>query len=142
MKDFAMRSSDGREEETSEAPLVSIIDDDASVRRSTQLLLRCSALRAEAFASAEEFLQSGRLADTGCLLLDVSMWRMAGLELQRRLVEIGRLIPIIFLSGRASEEVERRVLQAGAAAFLPKPVGKEMLLHTIRAAIQGPKNKS
>jgi hypothetical protein len=73
MKDFWMRGSDGCEKETSEAPLVSVVDDDASVRRSTRRLLRCSALRAEAFASSEEFLQSGRMAETACLLLDVSM---------------------------------------------------------------------
>ena len=137
-----MRDNDGREEEASEAPIVSIVDDDASVRRSTQRLLRCSALRAEAFASAEEFLQSGSRTETACLLLDVSMPGMGGLELQRRLPEIDRLIPIIFLSGRASEEQERRALQAGAARFLRKPVGKETLLRAIRAAIDGSKNKS
>jgi FixJ family two-component response regulator len=142
MKDFGLESSDGHKEETSETPLISIVDDDASVRRSTQLLLRCSALRAEAFASAEEFLQSGRVVETACLLLDVSMPGLNGLALQRRLAEIDRPIPIIFLSARDDEVAERRVLQAGAAAFLHKPVGKEMLLHAIRAAIEGAKNKS
>jgi FixJ family two-component response regulator len=138
MQDLSMSGRDGREKEASNAPLVSIVDDDASVRRSTRRLLRCSALRAEAFASAEEFLQSGYLAETACLLLDVRMPGMNGLELQRRLPEIGRLIPIIFLSGHASEEEERRALQAGAARFLRKPVGKETLLRAIRAAIEGP----
>jgi FixJ family two-component response regulator len=65
-----------------------------------------------------------------------------GLALQRRLAEIDRPIPIIFLSGRDDEVAERRVLSAGAAAFLRKPVGKERLLHAIRAAIEGAKNKS
>ena len=122
--------------------LVSIVDDDVSVRRSTERLLRCSGLRAEAFASGEEFLQSANMAETACLLLDMSMPGMNGLELQRRLAEIGRLIPIIFLSARASEEEERRALQAGAAGFLRKPVSKETLLDAIRIAIEGPNNNS
>ena len=117
--------------------LVSIVDDDVSVRRSTRRLLRSSGLQAEAFASAEDFLQSGRVTETGCLLLDVSMPGMDGLELQRRLDEIGRLIPIVFLSARANEEEERQALRAGAASFLRKPVSKEALLHAIRAAFDG-----
>ena len=125
-----------------EGPVVSIVDDDVSVRMSTQRLLRCSGLRAEAFASAGEFLQSSLVEETDCLVLDVSMPEMSGLELQRRLAEIDRLIPIVFLSARASEEEERRALQAGAASFLRKPVSKEVLLHAIRAAIEGPTNES
>ena len=124
----------------SEAPRVSIVDDDDSVRRSTRRLLRCSGLRAEAFASAGEFLQSSLAEETDCLVLDLSMPGMDGLELQRRLAETRRMIPIVFLSARASEEEERRALQAGAASFLRKPVSKEVLLHAIRAAIEGPTN--
>src|ERR1700722_19419726 len=101
--------------------LVSIVDDDVSVRRSTLRLLYSSGLRAEAFASAEDFLQSGRAEETRCLLLDVRMPGMGGLELQRRLAETGRLMPIIFLSARASEEEEHRALQAGAGSFFRKP---------------------
>ena len=121
-------------------PLVAIVDDDASVRRSTRRLLRCCGLRAEAFASAEEFLQSGRVAETACLLLDVRMPGMDGLELQRRLSETRQLIPIIFLSARASEDEERRALRAGAAIFLRKPVSKAALLHAIRAVLKIPVN--
>src|SRR5277367_4708143 len=124
----------------SEGPLVSIVDDDVSVRRSTQRLLRSSGLRAKVFASAEEFLQSGKAAETGCLILDMSMPGMNGLELQSRLAETGRLMPIVFLSARASEEEERRALQAGAASFLRKPVSKEALLNAIRAVLEGPAN--
>src|SRR5437773_9292240 len=119
-------------------PLVSIVDDDVSVRRSTRRLLRCCGLRVETFSSAEEFLQSGRVAETACLLLDVRMPGMDGLELQRRLGETHRPIPIIFLSARASEEEERQALQAGAANFLRKPVSKEALLRAIRAVIESP----
>ena len=121
-------------------PLVSIVDDDVSVRRSTRRLLLSSGLRAEAFASAEDFLQSGRVAETACLLLDMRMPGMDGLELQRRLAETGRLIPIVFLSARASEEEERRALRAGAANFLRKPVSKEALLQAIRAVLESPAN--
>src|SRR5467141_435239 len=120
-------------------PLVSIVDDDVSVRRSTRRLLS-SGLRAEAFASAEDFLQSGRVAETACLLLDVRMPGIDGLELQRRLSETDRIIPIIFLSARASEEEERRALRAGAADFLRKPVSKEALLQAIRAVLESPAN--
>ena len=121
-------------------PLVSIVDDDVSVRRSTRRLLLSSGLRAEAFASAEDFLQSGRVAETACLLLDVRMPGMDGLELQRRLGETDWMIPIIFLSARASEEEERRALRAGAAEFLRKPVSKEALLNAIRAVLENSNN--
>ena len=121
-------------------PLVSIVDDDVSVRRSTRRLLLSSGLRAEAFASAEDFLQSGRAAETACLLLDVRMPGIDGLELQRRLSETDRIIPIIFLSARASEEEERRALRAGAADFLRKPVSKEALLHAIRGVLENSTN--
>src|SRR5467141_336320 len=121
-------------------PLVSIVDDDVSVRRSTRRLLCSSGLRAEAFASAEDFLQSGHVGETACLLLDVRMPGMDGLELQRRLAETGRLIPIVFLSARASEEEERRALRGGAANFLRKPVSKEALLQAIRAVLESPAN--
>jgi len=124
----------------SEVPHVSIVDDDISVRRSTMRLLRSSGLQAEAFASAGVFLQSSLMEETDCLVLDLSMPEMGGLELQRRLAENGQVIPIVFLTARASEEEERRAMQAGAASFLRKPVGKEVLLHAIRAAIEGPTN--
>jgi FixJ family two-component response regulator len=122
-------------------PLVSIVDDDISVRRSTRRLLCSSGLRAEAFASAEDFLQSGHVGETACLLLDVRMpGGLDGLELQRRLAETGRVIPIVFLSARASEEEERRALRAGAANFLRKPVSKEALLRAIRSVLESPAN--
>ena len=127
-------------DKTGKEPLVSIVDDDISVRRSTRRLLRCCGLRAEVFPSAEDFLQSGLAAETTCLLLDVRMPRMDGLELQRRLGETHQLIPTIFLSARASEEEERRALRAGAANFLRKPVSKEALLRAISAVLEIPVN--
>ena len=130
------------ENKMSGAPLVAIVDDDPSVRSSTRRLLRCSGMRAEAFASAEVFFQSGHVAETGCLILDMSMPGMNGLELQRRLAETFGKIPIVFLSARASEEEERRALLAGASNFLRKPVSKEALLNAIRAVLEGPANNN
>src|ERR1700743_3458054 len=103
-----------------EAPFVSIVDDDVSVRNSARRFLRSSGLAAEAFASAKDFLQSESFGKTACLLLDVCMPGMDGLELQRRLKETGCQIPIVFLSAKATEDEERRAIEAGAAAFLHK----------------------
>ena len=124
--------------QNSEAPLVSIVDDDAAVRVSTLRLLRWSGFRAAAFSSAEEFLRSEFLARTACLLLDVRMPGIDGLELQRRLTEAGHRIPIVFLSARASEEEEKRALRAGAVGFLRKPVSKETLLGAIHSVVEPP----
>jgi len=120
-----------------EDTVVSIVDDDISVRRSTQRLLRSSGFRAEAFASAEEFLDSKSRAETACLILDLRMPGMNGLELQRRLSQNGHRVPIIFLSAQASEEDERSALSAGAIHFLRKPISKEALLNAIRDAVEG-----
>src|SRR5260221_7879088 len=106
---------------TTKEPLVSIVDDDPSVRSSTRRLLRCCGLRAEVFSSAHDFLQSGLTAETTCLLLDVRMPKMDGLELQRRLGETHQLIPIIFLSARAREEEERRAVHAGGPRLFRQP---------------------
>ena len=116
--------------------VVSIVDDDASVRRSTRRLLRSSGFRAEAFASAEEFLESKSAAKTACLILDLRMPGMNGLELQRRLTQNGDPVPVIFLSAHASEEDERSVLRAGAVQFLRKPTSEEALLGAIRDALK------
>ena len=115
--------------------VVSIVDDDISVRRSTRRLLRSSGFHTEAFASAEEFLDSKAVAATACLILDLRMPGMNGLELQRRLTQNGNPVPIIFLSAHASEEDERSALRAGAVQFLRKPISKEALLSAIRDAL-------
>ena len=91
---------------------VSIVDDDASVRRSTGRLIRSLGLQAETFASADDFLSSGRADQTACLLLDVRMPGMDGLELQRRLADRTPSIPIVFLTARASDDEKRRALEA------------------------------
>src|SRR6266566_5036452 len=116
--------------------IVSIVDDDVSVRRSTRRLLRSSGFQAEAFASAEEFLDSKSAVHTACLILDLRMPGMNGLELQRRLAQNGDRVPIIFLSAHGSEEDERSALRAGAVRFLRKPISKEALLSAIRDALK------
>src|SRR5713226_9004367 len=118
--------------------IVSIVDDDVSVRRSTRRLLRSSGFRAEAFASAEEFLNSGWAGETACVILDLRMPGMNGLELQRRLNQNGNPVPVIFLSAHASDEDERSALRAGAVQFLRKPTSKDALLNAIRDALEGP----
>src|SRR6266850_4908171 len=111
-----------------EAPLVAIVDDDASVRRSTRRLVRSFGYRAEAFGSGDEFLSSAAAAQTACLVLDVRMPGMDGLEVQRRLAERTARVPIVFLTGRATDDEERRARSAGAVAILRKPVGKGTIL--------------
>ncbi len=120
-----------------EAPLVAIVDDDASVRQSTRRLIRSFGYRAEAFGSGEEFLSSPCAAQTVCLVLDVRMPGMDGLEVQRRLAERDARIPIVFLTGRASDDEERRARSAGAVEFLRKPVGKATWLQVLQKVLHG-----
>ena len=117
--------------ETSGDRFISIVDDDASVRRSAGRLVRSLGFQAETFESAEAFLSSGRAGQTECLLLDVRMPGMDGLELQRRLADRTPPIPIVFLTAQASDEEERRALRAGAVELLRKPVSQEALLRVL-----------
>jgi FixJ family two-component response regulator len=120
------------------AGLVAIVDDDALVRRSTRRLVRAFGFDAEAFGSAEEFLHSGTLAKTTCLILDVRMPGMGGLDLQRRLAAREPRIPIVFLTAHATDLEEREARRAGAAALLRKPVGRDALLTALRAVLGEP----
>jgi FixJ family two-component response regulator len=120
----------------SEVPLVAIVDDDASVRQSTVRLIRSFGYRTEVFGSGPEFLGSGAADRASCLLLDVRMPGMNGLEVQRSLAERGARLPIVFLTGRASDEEERRALAAGAAEFLRKPVVQARLREAIETVIR------
>ena len=115
--------------------LISVIDDDESVRRTTTLLIESFGLRATAFASAESFLKSGQVHDTSCLILDVRMPGMNGLELQSKLAAAGYGIPIIFVTAYDDKESRGRAMQAGAVAFLGKPFSDEQLLQTVRSAL-------
>jgi FixJ family two-component response regulator len=120
----------------SEIPLIAVVDDDAAVREAVQSLLRSVGLRAEVFTSAQDFLQSGRLQDTACLIVDVRMPRMSGLELQQQLTTAHCPIPIIFITAHGDEETRARALRAGAVEFLAKPFSDEVLLGAVRAALQ------
>ncbi len=122
---------------TNPEPLIAVVDDDRSLRESTQLLLRSAGYRAEVFASAREFLDSPRIEEAACLILDVRMPGMDGLELQRFLNEAQRQIPIIFITAHATENEEQRGRKAGAVDFLRKPVNDEKLLRATQTALKG-----
>lgn len=116
--------------------LISIVDDDESVRRTTTLLVESFGFRAAAFESAETFLHSGHLHDTSCLIVDVQMPGMDGLQLQSHLAAAGCGIPIIFITAYESKDSRQRAMQAGAAAFLGKPFSDEQLLQIIHSALR------
>lgn len=120
--------------------LISVIDDDASVRKTTKLLIESFGYRAVVFESAETFLKSGQLNDTSCLVVDVQMQGMNGLELQSHLASDGCSIPIIFISGYGNKESRRQAMQGGAVAFLDKPFRDEELLKNIRSALKQKKD--
>ena len=115
--------------------LITVVDDDESIRRTTTLLIESFGFRATAFASAESFLKSGQLHDTSCLILDVRMPAMNGFELQSELAAAGYAIPIIFVTAYDDKESRGRATQAGAVAFLSKPFSDEQLIHTVRSAL-------
>ena len=115
--------------------LISVVDDDESVRRTTTLLIESFGFRAAAFASAESFLKSGQLHDTSCLILDVRMPDINGLELQSKLAAEGYGIPVIFITAYDDKDSRGRAIRAGAIAFLDKPFSDEQLLQTVRSAL-------
>jgi FixJ family two-component response regulator len=106
---------------TTDIPLISIVDDDDTVRAATESLVRSLGFETRTFASAGSFLQSSSPQETRCLILDVQMPNMSGIELQDRLSELGFEIPIIFITAYPDETVRQRAMKAGAAAFLLKP---------------------
>jgi FixJ family two-component response regulator len=119
-----------------EKTLVCVVDDDFLTRESTTRLLRSFKFNVKALASAEEFLNSDCLAETACLVLDVRMPGMSGLELQRQLAVSNSDVPIIFITAHEDEDQRRQALEAGAVAFLYKPVYEEALLNAIDTALK------
>ena len=117
-------------------PLISVVDDDDSVRESLRGLIRSVGFAVKVFASAEEFLNSDHLRNTHCLILDVRMPGMNGLELQRQLAANDRKIPVIFITAHGDEEVRSRALNGGAVDYLLKPFSEEALLNAIDAALK------
>ena len=116
--------------------MLAVVDDDASVRQSMGRLIRSFGFTVIVFASAEEFLHFGSLQDTSCLVLDMHMPGMSGLQLQSHLVAAGYRIPIIFITAHPDERARAQALGAGAVDFLPKPFGDDALLSGIRAALK------
>jgi FixJ family two-component response regulator len=116
--------------------LVSVVDDDESVRESLPDLLRSFGLAAQPFASAEEFLASESLDHTGCLVLDVGMPGMSGLELQQELARQEHSIPIVFITAQSVERVRPLVLERGAVACLFKPFSETAILDAVIAALK------
>ena len=116
--------------------LVSIVDDDESVRESLPDLLMAFGFAAQAFSSAEAFLASDCVGQTSCLILDVAMPSMSGPDLQRELKRRGQEIPIVFITGRQDETIRPRVLEQGAVACLFKPFSDTALLDSVRTALR------
>ena len=116
-------------------PIVFVVDDDASVREALERLVRSAGLRVEAFASAEEFLTRPRADAPSCLLLDVQLPNLNGLDLQRRMVDAKAEIPIVFITGHGDIPTTVRAMKAGAVEFLTKPLVEGDVLESIRHAI-------
>jgi FixJ family two-component response regulator len=116
--------------------LVAIVDDDDSMRSALQGLLKAVGLRAQAFASAEEFLQSGQQNQTACLITDIRMPGISGLELQAKLNAEHCRIPTIFITAHGDAQMRMQALRAGAVEFLAKPFDDEALLESVRAALE------
>jgi FixJ family two-component response regulator len=115
--------------------LISVVDDDESIRRTTTFLIESFGFRAAAFESAQSFLKSVQMDDTSCLLVDVQMPGMNGLQLQSELAAAGRGIPIIFITAYDNKDARLQAMQAGAVAFLGKPFNDEQLLQAVRSAL-------
>jgi len=114
---------------------VCVVDDDPSLRRSLRNLLTSVGLRVETFQSAEAFLDSVHRQATGCVVLDLRMTGMSGLDLLGHLAATGSRIPVIILTAHGDDESRRQSLQAGAVALLEKPVPSATLLDAVRAAL-------
>jgi FixJ family two-component response regulator len=117
-------------------PLMAIVDDDDGLRTSLDNLLRSVGFRAQGFSSAEAFLRSNQVHATACLILDVRMAGMNGLELQRQIVAADWQIPIIFITSHVDDEAQAQALAAGAVAFLYRPCREDDLLQAIDVALR------
>jgi len=117
-------------------PIVFVVDDDVSVRESLELLIRCEGWQAEIFASADEFLSRPRALVPSCLILDLSLPGLSGLDLQKRITSERTDIPIIFITGHGDVPSTVQAMKAGAVEFLTKPFTDEALLSAIRQALE------
>jgi FixJ family two-component response regulator len=119
-----------------ETKLVAIVDDDDFMRSAVQGLLKAVGLPTQAFSSAEGFLQSGQQNQIACLIADIRMPGMSGLDLQAKLNAESCRIPIIFITAHGDEKMRLQALRAGAVEFLAKPFDEEALLESVRAALE------
>jgi len=115
---------------------VAIVDDDELMRNALQGMLKSVGLQSQAFASAEEFLKSGQQHETACLIADIRMPGMSGLELQAQLNAEHCRIPTIFITAHGDTKMRMQALRAGAVEFLAKPFDDEVLLESVRAALE------
>jgi FixJ family two-component response regulator len=131
----ALTSSGGDTVGMRDARVIAVVDDDEGFRSALQRFLRMFAFQVEAFASGEEFLRSNRLDTVGCVILDVAMPEMSGLEVQQHLAARRVQIPIIFVTAHLDDELGQRVAAAGVLAVLRKPVDHEELVRLVRVAL-------
>ena len=117
-------------------PNIAIVDDDASVRMGIERLVRSLGYIARTFASADEFLQSSEQGNTSCLIIDIHMPGMSGLELQSLLIGEGHKVPIIFITAFLEDDIRQRAMTAGAVAVLAKPFAGGALVQCIEAALK------
>jgi FixJ family two-component response regulator len=116
--------------------MVAIVEDDESYRAAVQRLLRSAGLSVQSFASAEDFLSSGRQRETGCLIADIRMPGMSGLDLQSKLNSDHCPIPTIFITAHGDEKMRLQAMRGGAVKFLAKPFDGEILLEAVRVALE------
>ena len=119
-----------------ERPIVSVVDDDESVRESLPDLVRKFGFAARAFSSAEEFLSSDSVAETKCLILDVAMPGMTGLDLQQELKRRGQQVPVIFITAQKDSKLREQAFEQGAAQFLYKPFSATALLEALKETMK------
>ena len=118
-----------------DTPVIFVVDDDVSVRESLELLILCAGWQPETFESAEEFLERSRIDGPSCLVLDVTLPNLNGLDLQKRIIDRADM-PIIFITGYGDVPTTVQAMKAGAVEFLTKPFGDDMLLNAISQAIE------
>ena len=122
---------------TSSSPLVAIVDDDRSVQNALKDLMEAAGLSAWCFGSAEEYLESDQRNQTACLVADIRMPGMSGLDLQARLKAEGSRIPVIVITAHGDDKIRALAMQAGAVEVLSKPFDDEVLLEKVQAALRG-----
>jgi FixJ family two-component response regulator len=132
----ALRHEVGSSPMSPALPIVFVVDDDISVRESLELLIRCEGWQPELFPSAQEFLTHRRASVPNCLLLDVSLPGLNGLDLQTRIARDRTDMPIIFITGHGDVPMTVQAMKAGAVEFLTKPLSNDMLLSVIRQALE------